>query len=150
MQPSEVRIRVLHDHEALRERLDELEDLVRDVERGNGERALSLRMHAVELLRALENHMQWEDCYLVPVLRESDAWGPERVKRFDADHREQREVLHHVLHVLADTDRPACLIARGVRDFVFLLRADMDEEENVFLDPRVVRDDVIGIDVETD
>lgn len=150
MRPSEVRRRILADHEALRARLDEIDDLVTVVEGHGGERELSLRMRALELLEALECHMQWEDRHLVPVLQEScDAWGPDRVERFHTDHREQREVLRHLLRILGDRARPAGLVARGVRDFVLLLRSDMDEEEGFFLDPRVVRDDVVAIDMET-
>lgn len=149
MRPSEVRRRVLTDHESLRARLDEIEDLVAVVSGGDAERGLSLRMRAVELLDALELHMQWEERFLVPVLEESDAWGPERVERFHSDHREQREVLRHLLGVLGDGRRPACLMARSVHDFALLLRDDMQEEEGVFLDPCVVRDDVVGVDVET-
>jgi hemerythrin-like domain-containing protein len=149
MLPSEVRRRVLTDHEALRARLEEIEDLVVVVEEGGAERELSLRMRAVEFLDALERHMQWEERHLVPVLRDSDAWGPERVERFHHEHREQREVLRHILAILGDRDRPATLVARGIRDFAVLMRADMEDEESVFLDPRVVRDDVVAIDVET-
>lgn len=149
MRPSEVRRRVFSDHESLRARLDEIEDLVGVVSGGDAERGLSLRMRAVELLDTLELHMQWEERFLVPVLQDSDAWGPARVERFHTEHREQREVLRHLLGVLGDNGRPASLLARSVRDFAVLLRADMDEEESVFLDPSVVRDDVVGVDVET-
>lgn len=149
MLPSEVRRRVLGDHASLRTRLEEIEELVHAIEEGAGERVASLRLRGVELLEALEHHMQWEDRQLVPVLRDSDSWGPERVRRFDAEHREQREVLRHVLRALSDRERPAPLVARNLHDFAVLLRADMEEEERAFLDPRVVRDDTIGIDVET-
>jgi len=149
MRASEVRRRVLADHESLRARLDEIEDLVGVVSGGNVERELSLRMRAVELLDALETHMQWEERFLVPVLAECDAWGPERVERFHGEHREQREVLRHLLGLLGDNGRPPSLMARSVQDFAVLLRADMDDEEGAFLDPCVVRDDVVGVDVET-
>ncbi len=40
-------------------------------------------------------------------------------------------------------------LARNLLDLIALLRTDMDEEERDLLDERVIRDDVVGIDVET-
>jgi hypothetical protein len=39
-------------------------------------------------------------------------------------------------------------VSRDIRGLVGLLRDDMREEETVFLDERVLRDDIVGIDVE--
>lgn len=93
--------------------------------------------------------MRWEDRHLAPALREADAWGEERAAKLDRDHREQRQVLSHCLAAVADESRPASVVARTLIDLVGMLREDIEDEERVLLDERVLRDDVVGIDVET-
>ena len=77
-----------------------------------------------------------------------DAWGEERAEILETDHREQRELLRDVIDKLRDHDRPPRVVAENVLDLVALLRQDMEEEEAMLLDPRVLRDDIVGIDVE--
>ena len=60
-----------------------------------------------------------------------------------------RELLRFILERLRDPRRPAVMVAGDVTGLVELLREDMQEEERDLLDPRVLRDDVIGIDVES-
>lgn len=143
MRPSEVRERILWDHEKLRRRLDRLEDLARS------EDASALRAEAREFLEALETHMGWEDRCLVPVLRAADAWGETRCERFAEEHVEQRRTLAHVMAHLEDPDRPSVLVTRELLDLIVLLRDDMVEEESVFLDERLLRDDPVAIDLFT-
>jgi iron-sulfur cluster repair protein YtfE (RIC family) len=147
MRPSDVRQRVLSDHEELRGRLDRLERLARAVATGAGPR--ELRAEAEALLDRLAIHMSWEDLYLVPVLREADGWGDARTARFADEHREQRELLEYVLRSLHDANRPGPVVASNVLDLVSLLRADMVDEESAFLDERLLRDDPIAIDLLT-
>jgi iron-sulfur cluster repair protein YtfE (RIC family) len=149
MQPSEVRERVLHDHQSLRQRVDELESLAEEVIGSGRSPVGKLRQAATELLHALTRHMAWEDLHLVPALRDADAWGPERVARFEAEHEQQRADLRELLAGLEDQDQPPALLASRVLEWVIDLHADMQEEEEAFLDKKVLRDDVIGIDVET-
>lgn len=146
MRPSEVRTRVMADHEELRGRLDRLERLALAAAAGDDE-PTELRNEAEGFLDRLSIHMGWEDLHLVPVLREADSWGEVRIERFDKEHREQRELLEYVLRELHDRARPETVVARKVLDLVALLRADMEEEESVFLDERILRDDPIAIDL---
>jgi iron-sulfur cluster repair protein YtfE (RIC family) len=149
VKPSEVRERTLRDHEALRIALDRLERCCREAARGDLLPAGQLREAAHALIVDVERHMRWEERHLEPALREADAWGNERADRLRSDHREQREALGHVLAGLRDPGRPPALVARMLLDLIALLRDDMAEEEDLLLDPRVLRDDVVGIDVET-
>ena len=149
MRNSEVRTHVLRDHEALRRRLVGLERQSRRVTDDNLGNVGPLRQEALQLLSRLREHMRWEDRYLVPALREADAWGPERAKRFDDDHREQRETLALIVEELQEQRKPPSVLAKHLLDLVTDLLRDMEEEEAFFLDPRVLRDDVVGIDVET-
>jgi hypothetical protein len=149
MRPTEVRSRVLADHSALRMRLSSLANLSRDVLEGCRGGRGDLRAEALDLLETLAEHMYWEDRYLAPALRRADAWGEERASRLAEDHREQRALLEYLVRGLEDRERPSLLLARNVDDLVKLLLDDMDGEEASLLDPRVLRDDVVGIDVET-
>ena len=148
MRPSRVREHVLADHEALRRQLQELERCARSaLARPEGD-ALPLRREAKALVTTLAEHMRWEDRFLAPALRQADAWGQERAEILATDHREQRELLQDVIDKLGDLARPPRIVADNVLDLVTLLRRDMEEEEELLLDPRVLRDDVVGIDVE--
>jgi len=146
MRPSEVRKRVLADHEELRGRLDRLERL-RLAAAAESDDAHALRDEAESFLDRLAIHMGWEDLHLVPVLREADSWGEVRIERFAREHRAQRELLEYVLRELHDRGRPEPVVARRVLDLVALLRADMEDEESVFLDERILRDDPIALDL---
>ena len=145
MRPSEVRQRVLADHAALRRLLDHLEQSAARVAQDEPSAVSSLRAEGERLLATLREHMGWEDRFLAPALRRADAWGEERARQLDGDHREQRELLKHVLAGLRDASRPAAVLARNLLDLVTLLRADMEHEERTLLDPRVLRDDVISL-----
>jgi len=147
MRPSEVRERVLADHVKLRERLDRIEGLARAAAGNGRSKPSGLREEAEGFLDRLAIHMGWEDLHLVPVLREADGWGDVRIERFAEEHREQRELLEYILRELHDRARPEAVVASNVLDFVALLRADMDDAEAVFLDPRILRDDPVSIDL---
>ncbi len=149
MKPSEIRERTLRDHEALRTALDRLERRCREAAGGGSLPVGQIREAAHALLVDIERHMRWEERHLEPAIREADAWGNERADSMRSDHREQREALGHVLAGLRDPGRPPALVTPMLLDLIALLRDDMAEEEDLLLDPRVLRDDVVGIDVET-
>jgi len=149
MKPSEVRERVLADHEELRHRLAALERIARANLGGGPGASAGLRERAEELLDRLAIHMSWEDRYLVPVLRAADGWGDARSGRLAQEHLEQRELLEYELRQLHDASRPDAVIARNLLDLTELLRADMRDEESAFLDARLLRDDPIVADVVT-
>jgi iron-sulfur cluster repair protein YtfE (RIC family) len=149
MRPSEIRARVLADHENLRASLVDLEALAFAVERPRPgrTRVSKLRTESEAFLDRLARHMRWEEAYMIPALFEADSWGPQRVERLIEDHREQRELLALILDRVRDANRPDAVVARDIRALVGLLREDMREEDAEFLDDRVLRDDIVGIDV---
>jgi hypothetical protein len=149
MQPSEIRKTVLDDHETLRAILASLERVARQVIEGESPLIGAVRLEGEELLKTLGRHMHWEDLYLRPALLQADAWGQARAERLDDDHREQRELLAYSLSAVEDQSRPAAVIARQMLDLARLIREDMEDEERCLLDERVLRDDVVGIDVES-
>ena len=140
MRPSEFRHRILEDHERLRGVLLSLEFLGRRILDGDAESLGPLRLKGETLHGLLLEHMEWEDRFLAPALRRAGAWGLERARSLDREHLEQRELLNHILAGLRDPTRPSVTLARTMVDLVALLRADMQDEEETTLDPRMLWD----------
>jgi iron-sulfur cluster repair protein YtfE (RIC family) len=147
--PSEVRRKILEDHDRLRESLSELEELARGCI-GDGERELlvTLREKGERFHEILSRHIFWEDQYLAPALRNADAWGDERAKLLEDEHREQRQLLADHLERLRDPTREGDQVARDILLLGDILRVDMDREESQTLDPNVLRDDVVSVGLE--
>jgi hypothetical protein len=148
MRPSVVRSRILSDHENLRRDLERIEALVAEI-RVERMPVASLRVDVQALVAWLHAHMHWEEAYLLPALRDADAWGAERADQLTRDHREQRELLEFLNRRAEDEAHPAALLVRDVEHLIALLREDIRHEEAELLDERVLRDDVIAIDVTT-
>lgn len=145
MLPSEVRAKILEDHERLRRELERLEACATGAELRESE-AAALRELGESFLELLAAHMRWEDQNLAPALRDADAWGEEREKRLVREHREQREEMNAILERLRDPERDVERIRQDLLALVEWLRRDMDYEEKETLDPKVLRDDVVAID----
>ena len=141
IRPSEVRGRILRDHEALRRHLDELATVIHALRDGD-ESAVG---HAVSLceqiLKELSRHLDLEDAVLAPTLRELDAWGPIRAERLLRHHVQQREQLGAIAEKSHAEHTPAAL-AVVLADLVEDLRADMAYEERDVLSPELLRDDL--------
>ena len=143
--PSEIRERILQDHRTLRTLLERLEVLARQALQGKGIAPGELRAQLLVLDDRLRQHMELEEDTLVPALRSADAWGLERVERFHAEHKRQREILDEIWQndsAVARTDIEFALLAWGL---VHLLREDMLEEERLSLNEQVLRDDPIQV-----
>jgi hypothetical protein len=148
MEPSRVREAILEQHADLRERLAELRALAASATGSDEQAAIALRESGLQVLAILGSHLDFEDRYLVPALREVDAWGDERADLVTREHAEQREIFHYILERLRETQRPSVLLAREVETLVDAILVDMGEEERTMLDEDLLRDDVVGINVE--
>jgi len=149
MQPSEVRRRVLEDHERIRQLLDEVEGLTRRFESGEQDAGPALVEKGLLLHETFCRHLDLEDDILARALREADAWGEERAARLAREHREQRELLSYLMSRLRDESRPTVLVARELKNFAELMREDMEQEESEALSDEVLRDDVITGDTQS-
>lgn len=89
---------------------------------------------------ACQAHNAAEEAVLVPILRELDAWGPERVKQLLDEHTEEHAVLLKKLDPAAGTD--------VLRAALVQLRDHMAHEEATNLAEDVLRDDVINADAD--
>jgi hypothetical protein len=144
--PSELRQAVLAQHVVIAELLDEVESAARRVQGGDGSLLGRLRERGRELHARMAEHLDFEDRFLVPVVRDVDAWGPERARAISEEHADQRELLAFVLSRLEDRDSPVQLLAEQLRNFAGALRDDMHYEEQAVLNENLLRDDVVVID----
>jgi hypothetical protein len=139
LKPSEVRARVIREHDELRALLVELEataSTARSDPRRLCERAVAFHARLFE-------HLRLEEQILAPALLEADIWGEERVARMEAEHAQHRAALEELERVAArGGDGLAELVEQLARD----LRLDMQEEERSLLHEDLLRDDVINID----
>jgi len=148
MQPSEVRAMILADHNEVRRLLDEVEALVARVGAGDVASTPRLRESGATLHDKLSRHLDLEDRYLAPALRDADGWGEERARQLTEEHREQRAMLAYILDQLRDADRLPALLSQTLGTFVTAIREDMEHEETAVLRDDVLRDDVVAVDVE--
>jgi hypothetical protein len=140
----QLRERVARDHRALRDRLERVRVLSHVALEGSAG-SHDLRAEAHALLRALDQHMRWEDEHLVPEVAAAGGHGAPWVERILGDHREQRELLRYAAGVIDDSTRALELIARTTLDLVRLLDDDMQDEESCLRD--VLRAARVGVNV---
>jgi hypothetical protein len=137
MRVQEVRLKVLADHESLREQLGVLCRLARGVIRCE-ESGGVLRREADALLETLSAHHRWVDVHLVPALRAEKCEVEPRVIE---DHRRRRLRLETAVEQLTEGSATPDLLAREVLDLVGILRADMEAEEELILDSDALPED---------
>jgi hypothetical protein len=137
--PSEVRRALLGEHARISTLITELEDLAERVSAGED---LGRRFPAVaaQLERALERHNEAEEVALAPFLGQADAWGPLRVAGLLEEHKQEHTSLRAVL-----VDPDVRRLARAVPRFAADLREHIAHEERTFLEPELLRDDIITL-----
>lgn len=148
LKPSEVRARVLRDHEELRRRLVELETLLEHAH----EPRSPWREELAALSRRLREHVALEDDILAPVLSRADFWGPDRMARLRDEHERHCGALEGLARrwdSLSSAKRgraAADELAREIRRIALDLGADMDAEERSLLHPSLLADDIVSVD----
>ena len=89
--------------------------------------------------------MEREEALLLPALREADGFGPTRAEALQAEHEEQRRGLQRVIAaIVAESD--VALLADRSELLVERVRRDMDEEEALYLSPKLLKDDLVPAD----
>ena len=114
--------------------------VARRVEPQVGER---LRELLAELRRKLVLHTALERDALVPLLRNVDAWGPERLDRLKREHNAEHEALERSIERTASTVSNAELAA-AARALGEELALHMAIEERDFLNQRVLNDQAVA------
>jgi hemerythrin-like domain-containing protein len=131
MKPTEVRQRILDEHERLRDSIYIVRNLAREAARGDSSRVPMLQKRAVGLDAELRTHLDLEDRHLVPVVLE--CLGEQAAAELSREHAEQRALLECVLRRLRDDRRPPLLLARELQTLSELLLEDMAREEEELL-----------------
>ena len=147
MRPSEVRQRILNDHQVIKIMVSEVRDLALRIQVGEEHLSARLRECGQNLYERFCQHIDLEDAILIGALRDVDAWGEERADELRNEHQEQREVLTYLLERLLDASQPQTLMVNDLLNFTAWLRDDMRHEEEMILHEDLLRDDVVGIHV---
>lgn len=139
--PSEIRARILQQHQVLRLRLDalakSLEDSAREVR--------DLKADVAQLQTLLLEHVKDEERMLIPELREVAGFGAARVDQLKKEHAEQSEDLKAILDAIMSADDRSEL-SSAILELIERIREDMKEEESTHLSPSVLKDDLITSD----
>lgn len=142
MRPSEVRVRMLKEHDELRAlfcAIDALADAV----------ALDfapLRERIRDLERSMHEHGVSQETLLVPALKATDTWGPARFLALRHSHADRCEALTELARDAMSNELDPPSIASRARTLTLLLRRDLDEEESSLLLPEILQDDVVSLD----
>jgi hypothetical protein len=141
--PSEVRRRILDDHQRIRALLDR-QDALSQRAPTDAEAFAQLRATAMTLLNFLLHHIDLEDEILAPALAQADAWGAQRVSGLRESHAHQRLAFRRLVDALRDEPLPSALV-EAARKLSEEVRAEMSAEERWLVHVDVLRDDVVTI-----
>jgi hemerythrin-like domain-containing protein len=128
--PEQAEFDTLQEHARLRARLDQLvaEALPSASKVGHA----ALRQVVDELRSAIEEHLSLDERELVPLLQDSDAWGPVRVEEL----RERHAYILRALDAFADDiaqGKHGCDLLEKLAAVVTPLLRDMADEESAML-----------------
>jgi CBS domain-containing protein len=144
LRPSDVRARILSEHNVLRSIYAKTEECALRVLDEDTEAHALLRERCRELYMTLLQHIELENTILAPALYATDAFGPLRAEELLREHRRQRKVL---LAALDSSDTSSNVeLARSVHALIAELEIDMAHEERALLHPDLLRDDLISVD----
>jgi hypothetical protein len=139
MQRGEIRSELLHQHAQLRSQSAALEVTA---ERCTSADALHHLRHAlVELLGTLRAHNAYEEALMSEVFPELDGWGPVRHEVMNEAHAAEHAKMEAALRT-AVVERDVATAAATTLRMLRELSAHMEREEEVFLHPDVLSDDV--------
>ncbi len=131
--PSEIRARILEDHERLRKGFDRIELLATRLLLKKDPDVEPLRAMGLEMCGAFRRHMTYETDMLRPALLNADSWGEERVAVLEADHDLQLSQVGVVESRLRDRHEDSHLLCMLLLGFLIRLRDDMEDEERMML-----------------
>jgi hypothetical protein len=134
MNPGELLAALSRQHVDLRERILRCEQLADRYDADLVEPAQLLREVAA-LRVAFEDHHQFEERALPPVLLDAGWLGAERTARIIEDHVEEHRALRRDLDVST---------ASALRAVLASLREHLEAEERYFLTRKMLRDDLAG------
>lgn len=129
----EVRQRIATDHAMLRSLIRALIAVSRAAERDEQQRPV-IRDVLGQLCCEVERHFRFEEEFIVPLIREVDAWGPARAEQLCKEHEEQRAVLVALAEDAEEGVRNVEDLAEEIVWFFQRFEREMAEEEQRLLD----------------
>jgi iron-sulfur cluster repair protein YtfE (RIC family) len=127
-------------HATLREKIYRCEALADDVDAGTADAAQLLR-EVAQLRLAFDDHNQFEEQLLRPLLLDVEWLGAVRVSRMVEDHAEEHRAMRRGL---AATPAGAPTPTGDLRGVLASLLDHLATEERHFLSRKVLRDDLAG------
>ena len=137
LNPSEVRQRILDQHDALRVHLDALQAALESSTASD-----VLKKAASQVQEELTRHIADEEALLLPELQGADGFGAARVAALQKEHVEQRELLGALVESIKSSESEGELSAR-IHELISRIRVDMEEEEKTHLTKKVLKDDIV-------
>lgn len=136
MRPSDLRDRMLSEHEELRRQLVGIRAALT---RGAGGPVLTAEVKAQikHFSVALAAHMAYEEAHLAPALRASSDWGDIDLDDLRAHHDRQRERLRVLTLALRDPRRREESVVGQVAELLDEVEADVADENRRLLTPRM-------------
>lgn len=142
---SAVRDRLLAEHRRLSALISPCEREARRVLDGAAD-SRHLLACLLQLLDAVESHNQGEEAVLGPILLDTDSYGGVRLGQMIEDHLIENLGLRQALGAAVEAEVPD-RAARATLAAIALLRGRIQREERQFLNSRVVKDDIMPIDM---
>lgn len=144
MYPSQVRNRILEDHNEIRALLEKLEEL--EAAPAGEAASVELINAATTLKTKLRAHIELEDEILDPALNEvGDAWRKLRQQKLQDLHVEHERLLATLDEVLKSDPVASKPLHDTVNALIASVREDMELEESILLSDNVLRDDAVAI-----
>jgi hypothetical protein len=143
--PSDVRFRVVQEYEFLRRSIDELEASTASL-LSDGESAVAdVLARSAKLFDELSDYIDLEESFVLPSVRNADVWGAIRARALERKHADHRGVIGTISReVLPDPTE----LANDVRALTHALRESLEREKREILSAELLRDDIVGIDVD--
>jgi hypothetical protein len=148
VKPSNVRTRVLHEYATLRTSIDELEASAVGLSSDGEPSVPEVLARCAKLFRELSDYIDLEQLFVLPTVRSADAWGDLRaqaLQRHHAGHRAELGAFNQPERSVAPA--PAAL-ASGVHVVTHALRETLEREKSEILSAELLRDDVVGLEVD--
>jgi hemerythrin-like domain-containing protein len=131
LRPSQVRRIILEEHGEIRKQMNEIDRLVKAKD-------LKGLAPAIKLFqKTFIAHLAHEETIVWPILRTVDSWGPVRIDHMTKEHKEQRQIIDGLSYTKEED------LVEVMKNLIGLLVADMIAEEKDFLNPDLLRDDVV-------
>ncbi|HEU4731093.1 MAG TPA: hemerythrin domain-containing protein [Kofleriaceae bacterium] len=132
--PSQALAELSRQHAELRAQMERCEDLADELDADKIAPSKLLR-EVARLRRAFDEHNQFEEELLRPVLLDTEWLGAVRVSHMMEEHVREHRSMRKQLGTAATSE---------LRAVIANLRAHLEDEERYFLSHRVLRDDLAG------